>query len=221
MAGGGGWWVLLRNLHTVSEPPLVRLCRTVTDSALQAALTATTQTKGWQRTGAHLGTEIWNWKDASDYHKFKRTGHIRAPPKRILEFLQDPANARRWNETLVESRLVRMVGRWQVLYQRTELPWPLKPRDFLLVASGTEINGGVAYVMSSIELPEAPLRTQAVRGHIDYSVVIALDDHKGGSNVTYVSSVKLNEELPHRVVYRLIQTRNSAIERIREMMDVW
>ena len=212
---------LLRNLHTVSEPPLVRLCRTVTDSALQAALTAASETKGWQRIGAHRSTEIWNKKDASDYIKFKRIGHIRVPPKRILEFLQDPANAKRWNETLVESRLVRMVGRWQILYQRAELPWPLKPRDFLLVASGTEINEGVAYVLSSIELPEAAPRTQAVRGHIDYSCVIAEDDMNGGSKVTYISSVKLNEDLPHRVVYSLIQTRNSAIESIRDMMDVW
>lgn len=222
MAGRGGLWCLLTNMQaTVAEPPLFRLCRTVTDSALQGALAAAYHSKGWQRVGAHQNTEIWHLKDSTDYHKFRRTAHISAPPKRVLDFLLNPANAKHWNETLEESRLLREVGQWQILYQRTSLPWPLKPRDYLLVASGSEIKGGTAYVMSSIELPEAPHRSEVVRAHIDYSAVISLDDHHGGSKVTYVSSVKLNGDLPHRVVYSLIKSRNSAIERIREMLDEW
>ena len=213
---------MMRKLHTMTfEPNLLRLCQTVTESALQGALTSAYHTPNWQLVGTHLNTEIWHLKDSSDYHKFRRVGHISASPSLILDYLLNPANAKRWNETLSESRLLRSIGQYQIIYQRTELPWPIKPRDYVVLATGREVTGGKAYVLSSVDIPEAPPRAEAIRAHIAYSVVIAKEDQKGGSDVTYVSSVKLNGDLPHRVVYHLIKTRNTAIERIRDAFDQW
>ena len=221
MAGTGSWLRLpfaLRKAHTVTEPPILHLCRTVSESALQAALAAKQDTLGWDRVSSHHDTEIWCKKDFTDYHKFKRCGSIPASPQRILSFLLDPANARKWNETLQESRLLKTVEPYTILYQKTALPWPLKARDFVLAAGGGDIKGGTAYTLTSVEVEDAPIRRDVVRGHIDYAAVIAIDNLKGGSDVTFISSLKLNEELPHRVVYHLIKKRNSAIVRLREMI---
>lgn len=224
MAGIRSWLRLpfpFRGAHTATEPPLVQLCRTVTGSSLQAALAAAQDMKSWNRIGAHFDTEIYSKKDFTHYHHFMRKGFIKATPEQILAFLENPDNSRKWNETLEESRLLQTIEPYRILYQKVGLPWPLQARDFVLAAFGTKIDGGTAYILSSIEVPEAPPRRDMVRGHIDYSAVIAREV-QGGAEVTYVSSVQLNEELPHRVVYHLIKQRNTAIVKIREMLsDVW
>jgi len=144
------------------------------DSALEVG---ETDAQGWTLIYEKDGVKAFRRSsDDSILHEFKGQAVIKANFHKVLAVYLDAARSSEWVSDCVESRVLPAFPPYdQITYNRTELPWPLKDRDFVYGERYTfdAKRGFFENKMKSVEHPAQAEVTDVVRGVLVSSGFIA------------------------------------------------
>jgi len=208
-------------LFSTSDEALKAICKQVTDIAFDTAQKTLKNPIGWELVEHLEDTEILRNTKYPDSHVYRRQGKIAVPPMKIISYVRNVENTKSWNDPIIEAKVLRNLGNYQVIYQKVTMPWPLSVRDIIFADSLRYLDNGCAYVMASIDYPDPFKRTEAVHSVLNWAVILAeeVENFQDCSFVTYASSWQLKEESASlREVDYLVQKRNPFVLRLRKML---
>lgn len=207
--------------RSTNHDALHTLCKEATAKAFAQVKKSLSISVGWELVESLEDTEVYHDTKVRTAHVYCRQGRIDCPPMKVISYVMNQANARSWNEPVIESRVLQNLGEFKIVYQKVQMPWPLSVRDLVFAVGLFEMEGGHAMVTTSVQHPAAPETSQAVRSIMDWSAVIAEErEHdKEKCFVKYISSWQLKEENSSlREVTYLVNKRNPMILKLRKLL---
>lgn len=206
---------------STSNEAMREMCKKATEKAFEAVKKTVKNPVGWELVASLEDTEVYHDTKVRTAHVYRRQGKVDCAPMKVISYVMNPVNARSWNEPVIESRVLQNLGEYKIIYQKNQMPWPLSVRDLVFAEGLFETENGHALVTTSVEHPDAPVTSAAVRSIMDWSAIIAeeSENDKEKCFVTYVSSWQLREETSSlREANYLIQKRNPIILKLRKLL---
>lgn len=207
---------------SISNEAMREMCKKATATAFTAVKKSVKNQVGWELVASLEDTEVYHDTKIRTAHVYRRQGKVDCAPMKVISYVMNPLNARSWNEPVIESRVLQNLGEHKIIYQKNQMPWPLSVRDLVFAEGLFETEtGGHALVTTSVEHPDAPVTSAAVRSIMDWSAIIAEENENDKEKcfVTYVSSWQLREETSSlREANYLIQKRNPIILKLRKLL---
>ena len=206
----------LRWLST-EEQHLKTMCTTVIKSAVSAATRCLNNPIGWELVYSGADTEVYRNTKITDSLVYMRKGTVPCPPMKVISFVRNLANAKKWNEPVIESKELKNLGEHKIGYQKVTMPWPVALLDMVFADGLEHFEDGAAYVMASVPYEDAPA-SGCRRSQLHWGALIAKENENNHDvcEVSYITSWKLSDEgsSEHEVEY-LVSKRNTVISRLR------
>lgn len=169
--------------------------------ALAFAVTAFANSPGsWEMIDEEDGIRTWK-KDTPgmDLPGFRGQVVINAPPAQVFSVMQDRNSHTKWMHRCAESKLLKTVNESrQILYNRTDAPWPVWDRDVILDTTSTKSADGksIDVVFSNISSDLKPLPSKVVRMPrlVGFYKLRQLDANK--TQVTYQIDADIGGSIP-------------------------
>ena len=200
---------------------MYEMCKQATTKAFEQVKKSMKMSVGWELVDTLEDTEVYHDTKVRTAHVYRRQGSIDCSPMKVIAYVMNPANARSWNEPVIESRVLESLGEYKIIYQKNQMPWPLSVRDLVFAEGLFETENAQVLVTTSVEHPAAPVTSEAVRSIMDWSAIVAeeKENDKEKSFVTYISSWQLREETSSlREVSYLVHKRNPVILKLRKLL---
>jgi hypothetical protein len=145
---------------------------------------------GWSFVSDSDGVKVSKRTEpGSDVATFRGQAKLRGHVLHLLSVLTDDARSPEWQDTVTEGRQLRVIDglREQIVYSRTNQPWPIRDRELVMHRTIKVVEPGVAYRVRLVCAPEAvPAHDGVVRvSDCDSSFLLKQLD----ANTTYIEAV--------------------------------
>eukprot|EP01097_Dermamoeba_algensis_P006443 TRINITY_DN4036_c0_g1_i1.p1 TRINITY_DN4036_c0_g1~~TRINITY_DN4036_c0_g1_i1.p1 ORF type:complete len:200 (-),score=53.15 TRINITY_DN4036_c0_g1_i1:128-727(-) len=154
------------------------------DALFNEALSYATDESGWKVAHEKNGNVLYEKPAAgSSFNLYKCVGKIPIPPEKAVNSLWawDKEKWKAYDSDVTAWEVVDNVNdSTRILYQTNKLPWPLYPRDMVMVQAKKSKDGAYGLILKSTtheKKPETPSSTQ--RADVHHSSFIFLPDGEG------------------------------------------
>ncbi|HEX6240414.1 MAG TPA: START domain-containing protein [Polyangiales bacterium] len=113
---------------------------------------------GWRFVSDSDGVKVSKRTEpGSDVATFRGQAKLRGAVLHLLSVLTDDARSPEWQDTLTEARRLRVLDglRSQLVYSRTNQPWPIRDRELVMHRTIDIVEHGKAYRVRLVCKPEA------------------------------------------------------------------
>jgi hypothetical protein len=122
--------------------------------------------RGWRKIYEEEGISVSTREEAGrDMPSMRGQAKLKAPILHLLAILLDDEHSKEWAKGADETSIVRKLGpHEEILYARSNQPWPVKDRDLVMQRTVEVIEPGEAYRVHLVCLPgERPQVHNVVR----------------------------------------------------------
>ncbi|PRP86706.1 hypothetical protein PROFUN_02855 [Planoprotostelium fungivorum] len=145
-------------------------------------------------------------------------GLIQAPLQTVADCIADSEKRHEWDESLKEAKvLTRMNPVTSVNYMAYNAPWPVTPRDFVILAQGRHVEGSIVIASFSIDYDTCPPKKGLQRAELLIGGYL-LTPVTNGTEVIYVQFADLKGNLPTKLVNQANQKLPLCIDGVRKWM---
>lgn len=144
----------------------------------------------WRFVSEKDGVKVTTRTDpGSDIATYRGQAKLRGAVLHLLSVLTDDERSPEWQDTVTEGRRVRVLDglRSQIVYSRTNQPWPIRDRELVMHRTIEVVDPGKAYRVRLVCAPDAmPAQKGVVRvTDCDSSFLLRQVDEK----TTYIEAV--------------------------------
>ena len=114
--------------------------------------------RGWRFVSDSDGVKVSERTDpGSDIASFRGQAKLRGAVLHLLSVLTDDERSPEWQDTVTEGRRLRVLDglRSQIVYSRTNQPWPIRDRELVMHRTIEVVQPGKAYRVRLVCAPKA------------------------------------------------------------------